>query len=348
MPFRNRMRESKESIVKRAAVIGLGDVSSVHMNALKANDEVTICAVCDIDEKKREEYADIPFYSDYHELFEKEKPDCVHLCLPHYLHYPVACEAAKAGIHIFCEKPMATDKREALEYVALEEAYPELHIGICLQNRRNSSVIMLKSIIDGGEYGALTGMRGFVPWKRMKSYYDVKPWRGQWDKAGSGVMHNQSIHTLDLMYYLGGGIEELKAMTGQLLDYSIEVEDTVAVGIKYENGASGLFFATNANYKNDSVSIQAALEKGEFLIQDNCLYKIDEDGGRELLVEDEKLPGTKFYYGAGHGKLINEFYRALEEGTQDYIHVKDSLMSIELIDACLKSSRFGTAVKIEK
>lgn len=333
--------------MKRAAVIGLGDVSSVHMNALKANSEVTICAVCDIDESKKAVYGDIPFYTDYRELFEKEKPDCVHLCLPHYLHYPVACVAAEYGINVFCEKPMATDKREALDFVKLEADHPELHMGICLQNRRNGSVEMLKSIIESGEYGVMTGIRGFVPWKRQKSYYDVKPWRGKWETAGSGVMHNQSIHTFDLMYYLGGDIAELRAMTGQLLDYSIEVEDTVAVGMKFKNGASGLFFATNANYKNDSVSIQVALEKGEFLIQNNCLYRIDEEGNTELMVEDEKLPGTKFYYGASHGKIIDEFYRALENGSQDYLHVKDALMSIELIEASLQSSRFGTTVQMD-
>ena len=332
--------------MKRAAVIGLGDVSSVHVNALKANREIALCAVCDIDESKKTKYEGIPFYNDYRELLKKERPDCVHLCLPHNLHYPMARTAAEYGVHVFCEKPMAVGKGEALDFVKLEEAHPELHMGLCLQNRKNDTTEKLKAIIESGRYGAVTGIRSFVPWKREKSYYEEKPWHGKWETAGSGVLYTQSIHTMDLMYYLGGDIAELRAVVGQLLDYSVEVEDTAAVSMKFKNGASGLFFATNANYINDSVSIQVALEKGEFLIQKNCLYQIDGTGDRKLLAEDKKLPGAKFYYGASHKKLIDEFYKAMENGSQEYLHMKDGLMSIELIEACLKASRFGTAVRL--
>ncbi len=335
--------------MKRAAVIGLGDISATHINALRETDCVELCAVCDIDKEKSSLYGDeIPFYTDYHQMFQQEKPDCVHLCLPHYLHYPVSCDAAAAGIHVFCEKPMAVSKKEAIDFVRLEQEHPELYLGICLQNRKNASTVMLKNIIEEGSYGKVTGVQGFVPWKRTKEYYEAKPWRGRWDTAGSGVMLNQSVHTLDLMYYFGGEITQLRAMAGQLLDYSIEVEDTVAAGLTYENGANGLFFASNANYADHSVSIRVALEKGEFLIQDGSLFRLADHGRRELLTEDKKLAGSKFYYGASHGTLIREFYQALEEGRDDYIHIKDSLMSIVLIDAILNASRFGNTVKIEK
>ena len=49
-----------------------------------------------------------------------------------------------------------------------------MHIGICLQNRLNESVEMLKSIIESGEYGRVLGTKG-TPWARPKQYYDCKP-----------------------------------------------------------------------------------------------------------------------------------------------------------------------------
>lgn len=64
------------------------------------------------------------------------------------------------------------------------------------------------------------------------------------------------------------------------------------------------------------------------------------------MTEDRKLPGTRFYYGASHEKLIRRFYQVLEEDKGDYIRVKDAEMSIRLIDAILESGRSGTYVTI--
>lgn len=325
--------------MKRVGIIGLGTISEIHIRALEAVEGVRICAACDIDETKKNKLGDgVPFYRSYRELFAAEKPDCVHLCLPHYLHFPAAKAAVEAGIHVFCEKPVAVNLEEGLAFAALEESRPELHLGICLQNRKNETVEMLREVILSGQYGKLKGIRGFVPWMRDKQYYEEAPWRGKWETAGSGVMLNQAIHTLDLMYFLGGEVESLKAMAGQLLDFGLEVEDTVAARLRYKNGMTGLFVATNANFENESVSIRVSLEKGDFLLQDNYLFQLGENGSRTVLEEDRRVTGTKFYYGASHEKTIREFYRALEDGTQDYIHVKDALPGMRLVDAIFKSA----------
>ena len=155
-------------------------------------------------------------------------------------------------------------------------------------------------------------------------------------------MINQSVHTLDLLYYLGGDIKGLNASVSQILDYGIEVEDTVTARLDYVSGAKGLFFATNANYKNEAVQIAIQLERGEFRIVENILYQILPAGGRKKLAEDRKFPGTHFYYGASHGKLIDRFYRVLEMGEGEYIRVKDAKMSIRLIDAILESGKSGS------
>ena len=103
--------------------------------------------------------------------------------------------------------------------------------------------------------------------------------------------------------------------------------------LDFANGANGVFFATNCDYTNESVQIKVACEKASFLIEDDALFRIDADGVRTKLCENEKLPGAKFYFGASHGILINKFYRAIENNTDDYIHVRDAEMSIRLIDA---------------
>lgn len=333
--------------MKKAAVIGMGVISSTHIAAIQSNPGITLAGVCDIEESKRSEAPEgVPFYTDYKTMILETKPDVVHICLPHYLHVPVAMEAAEMGVHVFCEKPMALNAEEGRKLVEFEASHPDIHMGICLQNRFNESVEMLRQIIGSGEYGAVTGVRGTVPWYREKEYYEAQPWRGRWDTAGGGCMINQSVHTLDLMYFLGGEITELKAVVAQLLDYGIEVEDTTAARLTFANGAKGLFMATIANYTNESVQISVRLEKASFLIMDNILYRVGENGSREVLCEDARLPGTKFYYGASHRKLIGLFYEALENNTQDYLHVRDSLMSIRLIDAIQESGRTGKTIAL--
>ena len=333
--------------MKKAAIIGLGDISFIHIRGVLDNPEIELAAVCDIDEAAKAQAPEgVPFYTDYKEMIAAVKPDVVHVCLPHYLHVPVSEEIAAMGINVFCEKPMALNAEEGRGFVEFEAAHPEVKMGICLQNRCNETVEMLKGIIDSGEYGKVVGCKGIVPWARPKSYYDVKPWRGKWATAGGGCMINQSVHTLDLLYYMCGTIKSVKASVSQLLDYGIEVEDTVSARLDFENGAQGLFIATNANYKNENVQISVKLENAEFEITDNRLYRICEDGTKEFLVENATLPGTKFYYGASHAKLIAKFYKAVEKGHGEYIHVRDSLMSIRLIDAIQRSGRTGEVVEV--
>lgn len=323
--------------MKRAAVIGLGDIAPIHLAVLNSMPEVELCAVCDLDESTREKAPGVTFYSDYTQLLAGEKPDVVHICLPHYLHVPVAKACVLAGASVLCEKPVALTGKEAEDFAKFEAEHPEAKICICLQNRQNETVEALKGIIDSGEYGRVTGTGGFVFWQRSREYYSAKPWRGLWDEAGGGCMINQTVHTLDLLYYLGGKVKSLTGTASQLLDYGIEVEDSVMAHLQYENGATGIFTGTVAWFKNENVRLTVQLEKAEFTITDEVLYRTDGEKP-EFVAENQRLPGTKFYYGASHDKLIRGFYHQLETGGDDYIHVRDAVESIRLIDAIQRSS----------
>lgn len=324
----------------RAAVIGLGTISAVHLDAIASNPKITLAAVCDTDEARKGQAPDgVPFYTDYCEMVRRERPDTAHVCLPHYLHYPVSRKLAEMGVHVFCEKPVALNIAEAEQFAALEAAHPEVKICICLQNRMNETTVELKRIIDSGEYGRLTGLRGFVPWYRDPEYYSRKPWRGTWAEAGGGSMINQSLHTLDLMYYLGGEVDRIHAMTGQLNDYGIEVEGDVVARMEFKNGARGLFFATNNNWTNESVQIRAALEKGIFHIEDNILYRIGPDADRQVICRAPRHEGVRFYYGASHAKMVERFRLAVETGGDDYVHVRDAVMVIRLMETIFQSAK---------
>ena len=332
----------------KAAIIGFGTISIVHIDAIASNPGMELVAICDIKEELAAKVpAGVKFYTDYKQMCEEVKPDVVHNLLPHYLHYPVTKELVEMGFNVFCEKPIALNSKEAEQFCQLEKDHPEVKIGVCQQNRINETTEALKKIIDSGEYGKIVGIRGFVPWRRDKTYYDAQPWRGKWKYAGGGSMINQSLHTLDLLYFLGGDIARLHAVVGQTNEYpEVEVEGDIIARLEFANGANGLFFATNNNWANESVQIRVAMEKGTFHIEDNTLWKIEADGSRTVVCKSPRLECIKFYYGSSHTRLVARFYEAVRNNTDDYIHISEGAMIVRLMDSIFRSANTGRIVEV--
>ena len=147
----------------KAAIIGLGDISFVHLDAILDNPEIQLVAACDLNEELKSRVPEgTAFYTDYKKMVEETKPDVVHNCLPHYLHFPVTKDLVEMGCNVFCEKPIAMNTAQAAEFEAFEAAHPEVKIGVCLQNRMNETTEALKQIIDSGEYGIVLRAKGIV------------------------------------------------------------------------------------------------------------------------------------------------------------------------------------------
>lgn len=322
----------------RVGLIGLGDVAPVHIHAIHSSEYGELVAVCDINEELSANYPEIPFFTNVDTMLEKMKLDVVHLCLPHDLHAQLTERCVRKNVHVFLEKPVAINYEEALHQLALEKS-TDKKIGVCFQNRYNESFQKLLDILKNEDVGKVTSIKGLVTWFRPESYYTTKPWRGKKDRAGYGSIINQSIHTLDLIQLIGGEIESCKAVLSNLTDYDIEVEDTASAAFTFKSGVKAFFHATNAFTQNSSVELQVITEKEKLTIKDSRLYITNDNGRKEVLAEDDKLPGSKFYYGAGHINLINRFYKSIVNDEQDYVKVEDAMPSMEMIELMDRSSQ---------
>ncbi len=328
------------------AIIGLGTIAPIHLQAIQANKDAKLIAICDIDNSKQMKIDDVTFYDDMDKMLSIEKIDCVHLCLPHYLHISAIEKFAKAGINIFTEKPLGMTYEECTKVFCLEKEY-NVKIGVCLQNRYNATTTNLLHAIKQGDYGDFLGSKGIVTWSRKKEYYNDAPWRGKSELAGGGVMINQSIHTLDLLSYIGGEIESIDAKIANLVLKDIEVEDSVMANLRYKNGANAMFFATNGYAQNSSVVLEFVYEKAIFTIDSDKLY-IKQNGETKLICENQLLVGTKQYYGASHTMAINAFYNAILNDTKDYISVQEGAYSVKLINKIVVSSDTNSTINITK
>jgi predicted dehydrogenase len=152
---------------------------------------------------------------------------------------------------------------------------------------------------------------------------------------------------MDLMYcFAGSPIRSVKGAVAQILDYGIEVEDTAAARIEFENGVTGLFTGSVANSRDAAVEIEVNCEKAVFAIRNQTLYRRDQ-GGETVLVRDD-VPTVKVgkaVYGNSHQKLIARFYQVLQTGRGEYIRPQDALPVTRFIDAVRESSETGKTIR---
>ncbi len=330
----------------RVAIIGLGTISPMHRNAIEQSKVAKLCCVCDVKPERLNDY-DVAGYTDIDTMLEKESIDCVHICLPHYLHVDVAIKCAKKGIHVFTEKPVAVSYEQASKLFDLEKT-TGVKVGVCLQNRYNETSVAMKKIYKDGEYGKFLGSKGLVSWCRPAEYYNEAPWRAELAQAGGGVMINQAIHTLDLLSYICTDFSGVEAKVAQFSGLGVEVEDSVMARLSYaDSDAMAIFFATTAYANNSAVELSFVFEKAVFTILNGKLYRCGVGSDeKELICEDSTLHGTKQYYGASHILAINGFYNAVINDTKDYVSVGEAAYSVKVIDCIHRSNNLNTTVKI--
>lgn len=327
----------------KAAVAGLGAISHVHLDTIARTPNAELVAVCDCKPEKKDVVQDVPFYTDLETMLDVEKPDVLHICLPHHLHIPAAKMAAARGIHVFMEKPPALDCEELKQLYGLE-MQTGIKLGICLQNRYNNTTMELKRRLDSGEAGAVQGCKAVLTWNRPLSYYENDPWRGKWNEAGGGVMLSQAIHTLDLMTVFCGNPVTVSGKVGNLSLPQIGVEDSAMAQIEFENQVRGLFYGSVGYTRDAAIELEIACERAVYRIEDGKLWQLREQE-QILLAKDTPVHSGKSYYGSGHLQAVQHFYRAVEAGSRDYITVQDARACMELIDGVNRSSREGCAVR---
>lgn len=324
--------------MKNACIVGLGAIGPIHAHAVSETKYANVYAVCDIDKDRADKYAKLysaKVYSDFDGVLSDKSIDSIHICTPHYLHKDMAVKALLSGKNIVLEKPAAMTLNELDE---LKDIYEKSNAKACimLQNRKNTSVKKLNYLIQNDKsLGRLKGMTGFMTWNRTKEYYDSAKWRGSWRYEGGGLLINQAMHLIDLIDTLGGGITEIKPNISNNSIASIEVEDTAEALFRLKNGATAVFYATNAFPLDVPFRLEMFFEHAALRYADNKLYRITDDV--EIISSDVQIIDGKKCWGGGHRVVIDEFYKALENNTNDYIDLCSGLHSAKVMLSMYKN-----------
>ena len=223
----------------RAGIVGVGGISHFHADGYRLAG-CELAAICDLDaamlHRKAEEWGVTPTFEDAAEMFAKAELDVVSICTPVAGHHPVTLAAARAGVHVLCEKPIALDLRQGREMIdACADAGVFLQIGH--QMRSDGAVSHAKAMIDAGEIGDIA----FI---RLRQAHDwggageVSPSFATKGSAGGGTLLDNGCHVMDMIRYFAGDAEEVFARTATRR-WPVDLEDTSLVSIRFMSGALG-------------------------------------------------------------------------------------------------------------
>lgn len=336
----------------RLALVGCGRISANHFASIKKYaDDIELVAVCDNNkmtlEAAQAEHG-VEGFRSLSKMLAKTDLDVVSLCTPSGLHSDQVIEIAAAGKHIISEKPMATRWKDGLDMVkACDRAGVRLFI--VKQNRRNTTLQLLKRAMDESRFGRIFMVNLNVFWTRPQEYYDSAKWRGTWELDGGAFM-NQASHYVDLIDWLIGPVEKIQAMTGTL-SRNIEVEDTGVLNIKWRNGAMGSMNVTMLTYpQNYEGSITILGEKGTVKVGGVAVNEIQHWEFEDKRDYDEDVHKASYettsVYGFGHPlyyKNVIDVFRGEAEQETDG---REGLRSLEVLIAAYLSARDGKTISL--
>ena len=339
------------------AIIGCGRIAERHLDAIMFHkSSINIKAICDINNKR------LSFVEEFikKNIDENNKPmkflafeklitavlnkelnlDLIILLTPSGLHPQQTISAAKSGINICTEKPMATTWEDGLKMVNVCKEN-DVKLYVVKQNRFNETLQLLKEQISSGRFGKLALVTVNVFWQRPQEYYDQSLWRGTKTMDGGALM-NQASHYVDLLDWLIGPIQNISANIATL-GRAIEVEDTAVLNLKWRNGTLGVMAVTMLTYpENLEGSITILGENGSAKIGGKAVNNIEIWDFKKKSDLDEKIKqvsySTTSVYGFGHRPYYENMIKDLRGNNTEICKGEDGLKSLEILIAAYRSA----------
>jgi UDP-N-acetyl-2-amino-2-deoxyglucuronate dehydrogenase len=344
-----------EPIVGRKISIGLvgcGRISGKHLEAFaKHSQDLKLAAVCDVDARAlaaAEKATGAPGFNSLTDMLERTEVDAVVLATPSGLHPAQTIAAARAGRHVITEKPMATRWSDGIAMVkACDEAGVRLFV--VKQNRRNSTLQLLKRAVELKRFGRIYMVTINVIWSRPQDYYDSARWRGTWEFDGGALM-NQASHYIDLVDWLVGPVESVHAYVATLAR-NIQVEDTATVGVRWRSGALGSINVTMLAFpRNYEGSITIVGEKGLVRVGGVAVNEIQTWEFADQHPDDANIRSANYettsVYGFGHPLYYENVIATLRGQAQPETDGREGLHSLEVLIASYLSARDGRRVAL--
>ena len=332
----------------RAAVVGLGWPGMQHLKGYTIDPRSEVIAVCDLDEKRTQEVAkehDIPnTYTNHLEMLENKDIDAVSVCLPNFLHAPIAIDALNTGKHVLCEKPPARSAQEAREMAdAAHQNSKTLMYALVQRFGGNSQ--KLKQLVQEGELGDVYfGKAAYV--RRRGIPIGKGGWFVDKERSGGGALIDIGVHALDCVWWLMGSPRPVAVMGAAYSHFShlvpkdvkYDVDDATFAQILFENRATVILETTwSLNLPGDNYIKIAGTKAGATL---NPFMLYTEEDGKEL---NKQLEAPSIN---GFDEEVKHFVGCIVDGTEPISSAEQGVMLMQMLDGIYESSENGQSVNI--
>ena len=224
----------------KVGIVGLGRWAKVLTRASQKSDKLRIVSGFSRSEEKRAAFQQelgVPAARDLRTMLADPEIKGVILTVPNEQHLPVAIEVARAGKHVYTEKPIASTLEEGLEIEALEHRHG-VTVTVGHSARLMAGIRTMRDAIESGELGRVAFMEANFSNERA---LELTPstWRWYSAKAPGGPLSQLAIHQFDVLHYLGGDIVEASAMASKLSPVGAEVDDQSMTLLRFADGKIG-------------------------------------------------------------------------------------------------------------
>lgn len=224
----------------KVGIVGLGRWAKVLARAVSTSNAISLVSAYSRSFEKREAFEQevgIPSAPDLKTLLANPEIQGVILTVPNEQHLPVAREVARAGKHIYTEKPIASTLEEGLEIEGLQEQY-SITVTVGHSARLMAGIRKIREAIDAGELGRVAFLEANFSNERA---LELTPntWRWYKDKAPGGPLSQLAIHQFDVLHYLGGEIVEASSIASKLSPAGAEVDDQSMTLLRFHDGKIG-------------------------------------------------------------------------------------------------------------
>lgn len=335
----------------RIGLVGCGRISARHIDVIAAIPELKLVAVCDRLRERAEKAAaaaGATAYVDFQQMLRESPLDIVSVLTESGSHAAVGSEVAPHVRALIVEKPLALTLDDADHLIECCDRH-NTQLFVVKQNRFNPPVQRLRAALEQARFGKLVLGTSRVRWCRTQAYYDQDAWRGTWRWDG-GVFANQASHHLDLLQWMMGPVEAVKAYTATRL-VDIETEDTGIAIFKFMSGALGILEATTATRPVDlEGSLSILGESGSVVIGGFAVNKIETWRFSTPEPEDEQIAHVSVappsVYGFGHYAFYNDVLAYMRTGKRNMFDGLEGRKSIELLNAIYESAAMNTEVRL--
>jgi predicted dehydrogenase len=270
------------------------------------------------------------YMTDWNDLVNREDIDLIDINAPSNVHKEIAIAAAKAGKHLYCEKPLALTLEDSREMLKAAETAGVKHM-VGFNYRFTPAVILAKKLIEEGRLGKIHHFRAWFLQDWLTDPDHPLLWRLQKEIAGSGAHGDLGAHLIDMAHYLVGEISEVIGMNetfikerplpqhmtglsenseGNTEKGPVTVDDATLFLARFESGALGSFEATRfATGHRSTNSFEINGSKGSVIFDFERMnelqvyFKDDADdvqGFRRVLATDPAHAFSEAWWPAGH------------------------------------------------